>query len=65
MTLMCIRSTKWKYFLNTVGTALPMVSVQELAKILSELPENEDIIMSQVMPPDKEKLQTHKFTMIS
>ena len=42
-----------------------MVSVQELAKVLSELPENEDIIMSQAMPPDKEKLQTHKYTMIS
>ena len=42
-----------------------MVSVQKLAKILSELSENEDIIMSQAMPPDKEKLQTHKYTMVS
>ena len=55
---------KWKYFFNTVGTALPMRPIQDIAKILSELPNQQDVIMSEEMPPEKYKLQTHKFTMV-
>jgi hypothetical protein len=55
----------WKYFLNTVGTALPMLPVQKLAEKIYNLPMDYDVIMSEEMPPEKETLQTHKFTMLS
>ena len=55
---------RWKYFFNTVGTALPMKPIKEIASILASLPLQTDIIMSEEMPPEKYKLQTHKFTMI-
>ena len=42
-----------------------MVTIQELAKILTNLPLGYDVIMSQKMPPEKETLQTHKFTMVA
>ena len=54
---------KWKYFLNTVGTALPMQPIQNIAKILAKLPNQQDVIMSQDMPEEKYILQTHKFIM--
>ena len=40
-----------------------MKPIQEIAQILAKLPNQQDIIMSEEMPPEKYKLQTHKFTM--
>ena len=41
-----------------------MRPIQDIAKILAELPNQQDVIMSEEMPPEKYKLQTHKFTMV-
>lgn len=50
--------------MNLVGTALPTISIQEMAEALAHLSSGQDIIMSEKMPPEKEKLQTHKYTMM-
>lgn len=55
---------EWKYFMNLVGTALPTISVLDLAKVMAKLNPGQDIVMSEKMPPEKEKLQTHKYTMM-
>ena len=51
--------------MNLVGTALPMKPIQEIAKILSQLPNQQDIIMSEEMPTEKFNLQTHKYTLLT
>ena len=34
------RNHQWKYFINQAGTAIPLMSIHEMEKKLSKLPEN-------------------------
>lgn len=52
-------NTKWKYFFNSIGTALPGMPIQDIAEIVSKL--EGDVVASVSMTDFIRGYQTHKY----